>query len=214
MVLSATLAKVSVFNSFRTNPKFFISFRNFYPHETVSFQFNPVIVFNPNQFEAHSKSIRTCNPFESKQSELIRMIPKNLVSFGLIELTGFIRITSSNWFWMGLVLIRIEKFLRLDRNKTVWFGYKFRNESGQSDSIRSFNPHESNQSNQSEWIRSIRINPNDSKKFGFIRINRIDADWPDSFGLQYRPKVWIHLFFHLFLKCLNVYNVELVIFIP
>ena len=29
---------------------------------------------------------------------------------------------------MSLGLIRIEKFLRIDRNETVWFGYKFGND--------------------------------------------------------------------------------------
>ena len=39
------------------------------PHQTVSFRSNPKLVFNPNQSEAHSKSIGTCNPNESAQSE-------------------------------------------------------------------------------------------------------------------------------------------------
>ena len=39
---------------------------------------------------------------------------------------------------------------------------------------------------QSELIRSIRINPNDSEKFGFIRIDRIDSDWPDSLEFGYK----------------------------
>ena len=37
---------------------------------------------------------------------------------------------------------------------------------------------------QSEWIRYIRINPNDSEKLGFIRIDRIDRIHSDcKYGL-------------------------------
>ena len=69
------LTKVSVWNSFRTNPKFSESFRNLYPHQTVSFRTNPKLVFNPSSSEAQIKSIRTCNPNESGQSEWIRINP-------------------------------------------------------------------------------------------------------------------------------------------
>ena len=41
------LAKVSDWNSFRTNPKFSESLRNSYPHQTVSFRYNPKKFFNP-----------------------------------------------------------------------------------------------------------------------------------------------------------------------
>ena len=59
--------------------------RNFPNHSgicirTKQFQFDliRVLVFNPNQSEIYSKSIRTCNPMypiESGQSELIRINP-------------------------------------------------------------------------------------------------------------------------------------------
>ena len=50
---------------------------------------------------------------------------------------------------------------------------------------------------QSVWIWSIRINPNYSEKFGFIRIDwihsdckfgliLINSDWLELFGLQFR----------------------------
>ena len=132
------LAKVLDWNSFRTNPKVSNSFRNLYPHKTVSFQSNPNKFFNPNKSEVHSKSIRTYNPNESGQSKLIRINP-NLQSkwirsiwsiqmkenfsqsfgliridrihsdwkFELIELAGFIRNESSDWF--GLT-----RFIRID----------------------------------------------------------------------------------------------------
>ena len=45
-------------NLFRTNRKISESCRNFYPHQTVSFPYNPKKFFNPNQSEVHSKSIR------------------------------------------------------------------------------------------------------------------------------------------------------------
>ena len=101
----STLTKVSDSNSFRTNPKFSESFRNLYLHQPVSFRSNPKTFFNPNQSDTHSKSIRTCNPNESGLSESIQMIPKN-----------------SDWFWMGLGLIWIEKCLRirLEWNDLVW----------------------------------------------------------------------------------------------
>ena len=73
-----SLAKVSDWNSFQTNPKFSDSFRNLYPHQTVSFLSNPKLVFNPSRSEAHSKSIRPCNPIEFGQSELIRINPNFL----------------------------------------------------------------------------------------------------------------------------------------
>ena len=46
-----------------------------------------------------------------------------------------------------------------------------------------FNPINPVNANQSEWNRSIRFSPNDSEKFGFIRI---DSDWPDLLGLYVR----------------------------
>ena len=87
---------------------------------------NPKLIFNPNQSETHSKSIRTCNPNESVKSELIRMYPINpneTEFFGIFRIEsdrldsfvlkvrvnpdwpdsiGFFRISSSDWFWMGL----------------------------------------------------------------------------------------------------------------
>ena len=143
--------------SIRTNPKVSESFRNLYPNKKVSFRSNPEKFFNPNQSEAHLKSIRTCNPNESGQSELIRINP-NLQSesirlnpnisesFGFIPIDQIhsdwpdsfglqVRINSDlngfNWIdfecsshWFGL-----KNFFGLDRNETVWFGYKFRNDS-------------------------------------------------------------------------------------
>ena len=50
-----TLAKVSDWNSFRTNPKISESFQNLYPNQTVSFRSNPKKFFNPNQSEAQFK---------------------------------------------------------------------------------------------------------------------------------------------------------------
>ena len=159
------------------------------------------------------------------------------------EKFGFIRIDSewvSDWF-------RLKNFFGLDRNETVWFGYKFRNDSQnfglvrhefQSETFarecmnwmgfkylipRNINPGESfglkfnpknskfsesfrnfypNQTvlfrfrrnfsiwsnprpiqNQSELIRSIRMEPNFSESFGLIRIDRIlrieSSNWPD-----------------------------------
>ena len=127
-----------------TNQNFPNLFRNFYPNQTVSFRFNPKLVFNPNQFEVHSKSIRTCNPSNSGQSEVIRINPNlqsewirsksiqmkqdfsesfRLISdrldssdwkFGLIRIcSDTFGIQDSDWFWMDLGLIRIEKFLRI-----------------------------------------------------------------------------------------------------
>ena len=71
------------------------------------------------------------------------------------------------------------------------------NESSWTESIRNFNP---NESGQSEWMSSIRINPNDSEKLDFDQIDRIhsdckfrliliNSDWPDSFGLQVRIEI-------------------------
>ena len=57
-----SLAKISDWNWFRTNPKFSVSFRNLYSKQTVSFRSNPKKFFNLIQSEAHSKSTRTCNP--------------------------------------------------------------------------------------------------------------------------------------------------------
>ena len=125
------LAKVSDWNSLRNNPKSSESFRNLYPHQTVSFRSNPKLVFNPNQSGVHSKSIQTCNPnwirsikmnpnFQSGQFELsIRMYPvypNQSESFRKIRfhldwsnwfgLTGFIRID----FEWGSDFFRLKNF--------------------------------------------------------------------------------------------------------
>ena len=99
---------------------------------------------NPNQSD------------ESDLSESVRMIPKNSVSFELIGLIRIYRI-DSNWpdssdCKFGLILINsdwtdsfglqvridfewvsdwfgFKNFFGLDRNETVWFGYKFLNNS-------------------------------------------------------------------------------------
>ena len=124
---SRMIRKIPDWNSFWASRKFSESFRNLYPHQTVSFRSNPKLVINPRLIQNPSELTIRMNPIESGQFELsIRMIPKTSVSFGL---TGFIRInsnysdwpdsyefmriTSSDWFWMDLRLIRIEKFLRI-----------------------------------------------------------------------------------------------------
>ena len=52
--------------------------------------------------------------------------------FGLIlinsYLNGFNRI-DSDWFWCSSDWFGLKNFFGLDRNETVWFGYKFRNDS-------------------------------------------------------------------------------------
>ena len=52
---------------FIPNPKFSESFRNLYPHQTVSFRSNPKLVFNPNQSDSdtiqnHSELVIRMNP--------------------------------------------------------------------------------------------------------------------------------------------------------
>ena len=81
----------SDWNSFRNNPKFFKSYWNLYPNQTVLLRFNPKKFFNPNQSEAHSKSIRInpFNPNQSGQYEWNRIFRNHLDWFCL---TGFIRI--------------------------------------------------------------------------------------------------------------------------
>ena len=128
-------------------------------------------------------------------------------------MTGFNQITNSDWFWKCPGLIWIEKCLQI---RSEWISLVriqireiFRNFriGSVSISIR-MNPVNSKQSelsirmnpvnsiNSNLLIRSIRINPNDCEKFGFIRIDRIyriqdckcglmriNSNWPDSIGL-------------------------------
>ena len=110
--------------SFRTNPKFSVSFRNLYPKQTVLFRFNPKKFFNPNQSEAHSKSIwmNPFNPINANETEFFGIIWIDSVWPDLFGLIRIDRITSTDWFWMGLGLIRIETNFGLDRNETVWCG--------------------------------------------------------------------------------------------
>ena len=82
--------------------------------------------------------VNPINPNESDLFESIRMIKKNSVSFGLIGLFRIDRIHSDCKYelilnnridrihsdWFGL-----KNFFRLGQNETVWFGYKFQNES-------------------------------------------------------------------------------------
>ena len=42
----------------------------------------------------------------------------------------------------------------------------------------------------------------------------LNAGYWNKKYIKVRPKVWLHFFFRLFLRCLNFYNVELIIFIP
>ena len=92
--------------------------------------FNLVIRMNP--IESSQYELIRINPnLQSEGIRSIRMIPKNWPNSDWSNLFGLIRIDRvySDWFWMNLGLIRIEKFLGLDRNETVWFGYKFLNDS-------------------------------------------------------------------------------------
>ena len=102
-------------------------------------------------------------------------------------LTGFIQIISSDWFWMGHGLIRIEKLVRIRSEWKFlvriqipkWFR-KYR--TSLSEPIRNFPNHSGIciriKQFHSDLIRrnfSIRINPrriqNQSERFQSIRIN-------------------------------------------
>ena len=118
-----SLAKVSDWNSFRTNPKISESFRNLYSHQTVSFRSNPKLVFNPNQSEAHSKSIRTCTPDEFDWIRSIRINP-----YFWIRILNGPRI-DSNWRltsdWIGMKLFSADTNSGMIRKVSDWFGMNF-----------------------------------------------------------------------------------------
>ena len=173
------------------------------------------------------------NPFYPNQSVWIRKI--RFISDWSDSLKLNVRI-HSNWFWMGLGLIRIEKFLRI-RSEWNWLIRIQIWDFSEWISIRNFPNHSrifihtkqfrsdlirSNFSNrinprpiqkQSECIRSIRFNHNESDQTESIRMNPvnpinsnfqfewilsirinsysdwkfgvvlINSDWTDSFGL-------------------------------
>ena len=120
------------------------------------------------------------------------MIPKNSVSLGLI---GLIR-KMSDWFRMNFnpKLSPLKAHSKLIQTCNA----------NESDWIRS---NRINPKFQIEWIRSIRISPNDSEKFGFIRINSdkfglagfnlFNSDWPDSIGFVQIDFEWVSDWFKL-----------------
>ena len=95
---SSALANISDWNSFRTNTKFFESFRNLYPDQKISFLSNSKNFLKTELIRGPLK----INPIESGQSELIR-INRNLQS-------AWIR--SIRWnriFLESIGLIRIDR---------------------------------------------------------------------------------------------------------
>ena len=65
----------SDWNSFRTNPKFFESYRNLYPNQKVLFRSNPKLVFNSNQSEVLQNQCEWNRINQNKSELLIRMNP-------------------------------------------------------------------------------------------------------------------------------------------
>ena len=148
-----TRAKVSDWNSFSTNPKFSESFRDLYAHQTVSFR------SNPNQSEAHSKLIRTCNPNEQDWIRSIRIIQ----NYSKLS----IRMNLVNPNQSGLSI-------RINPVNTINWNF-------QSESIRSIRVNVDDCKKfrfiglvRIDWIKSDCIS---SDYFCLIRIDRINLDW-------------------------------------
>ena len=133
-------------------------------------------------FQSLSISLNAVYPNESDHSELIWMNPVSPINSNF----------QSEWTWL------IRSILNFNPNETcpsewIWsirINPIYPNESELSVRMNLVNPINSNF--QSESIRSIRINPNDSEKFVFewfdgnFGLFLIKSDWPDSFGLQIR----------------------------
>ena len=191
-------------NSFRTNLKFSKSFRNLYPNQTVSFRSNPKKFFNPDQSEAHSKSIRTCNPNEYKlirinsnfQTDSIRSIRMKLVNsnfqFRIDSEWTLIRLNpvypnQSEWLkkivfhsdWkFGLILINSD-WPELSEYK---FGLILNGPRVDWDSKINFGLVR----NETIW-RGYKFR-NDSNNFELVR-NEFQSDWIRS--IRIIPKYWI-----------------------